>query len=95
MTVRGPTTAARNGLARRVGCCVLALAAALLARPDHACARGGDETAALVRQVAADAAAAVRLPASSAMRVGEGRLPPAGYLDYCLRFRGRDQGCAL
>jgi hypothetical protein len=99
MTVRGSTTAAR-GRARRVGCCGLALAAALLARPDDALARGGEATAgapaALVRQVAEAAAAkAIRLPASSVMRVGEERLPPAGYLDYCLRFRVRDQGCAL
>ena len=33
------------------------------------------------------------LPASSVMPLGELRLPPPGYVDYCLRFKGRDQGC--
>ncbi len=33
------------------------------------------------------------LPASSVLPLGELRLPPPGYVDYCLRFKGRDQGC--
>jgi hypothetical protein len=33
------------------------------------------------------------LLASSMMPLGELRLPPPGYVDYCLRFKGRDQGC--
>lgn len=33
------------------------------------------------------------LPSSSAMPTGDWRLPPPGYLDYCLRFRSRDRAC--
>ena len=42
----------------------------------------------------ADAIGAVRGPAGAAMPLAGPRLPPPGYLDYCLRFRGLDQGCA-
>ena len=35
----------------------------------------------------------VLLPASSPMPLGEWRLPPPGYVDYCLRFKSRDRGC--
>ena len=42
-----------------------------------------------------DGAAGARpLPAGAAMPLAGRRLPPPGYLDYCLRFRDRDQGCA-
>lgn len=33
------------------------------------------------------------LPRSSAMRLGDPRLPPPGYVDYCLRYRQQDGGC--
>jgi hypothetical protein len=33
------------------------------------------------------------LAASSSMKLGDLRLPPPGYIDYCLRYRGIDQGC--
>lgn len=99
MAVLVGVTAARRRTTRMLaGVVGLAAALAVLARADEAAARGGETgagAAATARQVLADAAGGSRLPASSAMPVGEDRLPPPGYLDYCLRFRGRDQGCAL
>lgn len=53
------------------------------ARPDAAGAAGPAPSARAPRL----------LPASSAMPLGAWRLPPPGYVDYCLRFKGRDQGC--
>jgi hypothetical protein len=49
---------------------------------------------AMVRKAADAADDAARPPAGAAMPLAGWRLPPPGYLDYCLRFRDRDQACA-
>jgi hypothetical protein len=78
---------------RKVGA---ALLLGLLLATGSAEARGKREpgiTAAqdgAIRLVASEASA---LPVSSTMQLGDLRLPPPGYLDYCLRYRGIDRGC--
>ena len=67
-------------------------AAHATASTDRTAARNGgpaSEDGIAVRE-----AAARRPPASAVMPLAGRRLPPPGYLDYCLRFRGRDEACA-
>ncbi len=69
----------------------MALAAILISVPRGPDAREPGRTAS--PGPAPIARAQPLLPPSSAMPLGDWRLPPPGYVDYCLRFKGRDRGC--
>ena len=66
------------------------LAAGLILVPDGPYAR---DPGALARAHEVANPTSRLLPASTVMPLGEWRLPPPGYVDYCLRFKDRDQGC--